>query len=181
MFCSKCGKNTNSDFTLCPECLAAEVAAKGQTATTSAAETKSNIQQPIQSEQAHRYAESYAYQPVIATTVVPCRMSGFGRALTSAIMGFVGCIWSFISLGYTTSVFISEQTAGFMFSIMGLPFAIVSLILGIISVKAALTQTNQTKITPIAPMILGITGLSLAALSLLFCLISWLIFSVNMF
>lgn len=181
MFCYKCGKNTGSNFPVCPECLAAESAANEQTAPTNATEPTVEVQQPVQNEQAPQYTKSYVYQPVMATTVAPSRMAGFGRALTSAIMGFVGCIWSFISLGYTTSVFISEQTAGFMFSIMGLPFAIVSLILGIISVKAALTQTNQTKITPIAPMILGITGLSLAALSLLFCLISWLIFSVNMF
>lgn len=176
MFCYKCGKNTGSDSHLCPECLSAEMAANEQTAPTNVTEPTVEVQQPVQNEQAPQYTPSYVYQPVMATTVAPSRMAGFGKALTSAIMGFVGYIWSFVSLTFALSGFYDVVIAGFIVAMLGLPFAIVGLVLGISSLKSAIAQKNQTKVTPIAPMILGIAGLSLAALALLFVFIVFVVF-----
>lgn len=179
MFCCKCGKNTGSDFILCHECLAAEMAANAAAEPTNATEPQ-QLQEPVQNVEEPLYTQSYAYQPVVAANVVaPSRMQGFGKALTSAIMGFVGYIWAFVSLGFAASGYSSELIAGFILALMGLPFAIVGLVLGITSLKAAIAQKNQTKVTPIAPMILGIAGLSLAALTLLLLFIVYIIFMVN--
>ena len=212
MFCYKCGKNTESESHICPECLAAELEANAQAAPvnadepteeiqTPAAETASQPAQPTQQPTpqyaqqpapqyvqapmyytpAPQYNQGYAYQPMAATNAAPSRMAGFGRALTSAIMGFVGYIWSLVSLGFATSGFHSELIAGFILAIMGLPFGIVGLILGITSLKSAIAQKKQTQVTPIAPMILGIAGLAMAAITLLFTLIVYIVFMINVY
>ena len=181
MFCYKCGKNTGSNFPVCPECLAAESAANEQTTPTNVTEPTVEVQQPVQNEQAPQYTKSYVYQPVMATTVAPSRMAGFGKALTSAIMGFVGYIWSFVSLTFALSGFYDEVIAGFIVAMLGLPFAIVGLVLGITGLRSAVMQKRQTQLTPIAPMILAIVGLSLAAITLLLTFIIYIIFMVNVF
>ncbi len=110
------------------------------------------------------YTPYTPYQPQ-PTTGNP-RMNGFGKALTSTILGFVSFIFSVEAIGFAY-----ESFAAIVLLMMTLGMAIPSLVMGIRSIKTFTGAPKQGLPRPIATLVLGITGLSLAAIALFFCFI----------
>ncbi|MBR5140487.1 MAG: hypothetical protein IKV16_05465 [Clostridia bacterium] len=88
------------------------------------------------------------------------RKLGFGKALTSTIMGNIGLVFVYIALflGFVVPV------AGWGLAILITPLVIVPLVLGIKSIKIFVTNKHLSP-KPVATLVLGIVGLSSAALS----------------
>ena len=110
----------------------------------------------------------YQSQP---TTGNP-RMNGFGKALTSTILGFFSYIFSAITLGIAE---VGEPGATVLFLMMTLGMAIPSLIMGIKSIKTFTNAPKQGLPRPIATLVLGIVGISFTAIAFLICFISLMI------
>ena len=101
-------------------------------------------------------------QPQPAATTGNPRMNGFGKALTSTILGFVSYMWSAVTMGMTAGY---GSGAAIVLLLMGLGMAIPSLVMGIKSIKV-FTSAPKGSPRPIVTLILGICGLSLAAIAL---------------
>lgn len=137
MFCRKCGKQI-SEGTMCYDCASME----------------------FLSSQSKKVSYTNATNLKYYNEPEPNNaMYGFGRALTATILGFIGFIWHYIII-----VDVVDEDALFVVLLMGLPFVIIPLINGIISIRLFVRRKN-TCAKPIAPFILGIVGLSFAAFS----------------
>ena len=103
------------------------------------------------------------------------RMEGFGRALTSTILGFVGYIVAAIAMGMLAAATEMEaagaMAAGMFFMFGAIALCVVSLILGIKSIKTFRTAA----VKPIATLILGITGLVFACIGFFIVLMALLV------
>ena len=156
MYCNKCGKYI-SQGTKCDDCARAEYYAS-------------------QAQQAQQPSYNYANGNPYARPNYNCepepknRMYGFGKALTSTILGFVGFIWSYIAFGEATNYWGDEELA-LVLILMGLPFIIIPLIFGIQSIKV-FTRRKNLSAKPIATLILGISGLVMSGFGALISLSS---------
>ena len=148
MYCTKCGKWISYDATVCNECKAAEAAQN--------AANNDSLN--------HVFASS----PYGAPADSQNRMFGFGKALTSTILGFVGFIVACIAM----VAGIADTTTAVILFIMGTGMAVVSLIFGIQSIFTFKRRSAEGCAKPIATLVLGIVGLSLAALAMIYLLLS---------
>lgn len=157
MFCNRCGKQIDYDATVCNECLQEE---------------------RRRMEEAQRVNAEHNANP----TPYPAKekegsvMTGFGKALASTIMGFVGEVFVIIALycglillGVSTdpslvSTFEFEYFLGvaIMTVLISVGLAIASLILGVKSLKLALAEKKEGRKFPIPTMVLGICGMCFA-------------------
>jgi hypothetical protein len=94
-------------------------------------------------------------------------MRGFGKALTSTILGFIGYFFSVFTMAMLATEDPDVAIAGGVFFVMSLPLTIIPLIFGLKSI-GLFKSTPAGMPKPIATLILGIVGLFFAALSLLF-------------
>jgi hypothetical protein len=183
MYCTKCGKQIDYDSPICKECVD-EMAASAATAETVEPEVEQNvieqseIEQPVQTElQPGESVEvapaTYTAQPTPPPAVYPSagganlRMRGFGKALTSTILGFIGYFFSVFTMAMLATEDPDVAIAGGVFFVMSLPLTIIPLIFGLKSI-GLFKSTPAGMPKPIATLILGIVGLFFAALSLLF-------------
>ena len=150
MYCTKCGKQIESGI-ICDECLA-----KDQVIVESAPQKTYvviNNNEPRENED---------------------RMLGFGKALSSTILSFVGAIFAigayvFAMMGDMVG---EDDGAGVIALVVcSLPFLIISLVQGLKSI-GLFKRTVGKK--PIATLILGINGTYTAAMGLHFALVSLL-------
>ena len=83
---------------------------------------------------------------------------GFGKALTSAIMGDVGM--SFVCIALSLSLV--APVAGLVLALFCIPLVIIPLVLGIKSIKTFAVNKHLSP-RPVATLVLGIIGLSTSA------------------
>ena len=182
MYCTKCGKQIDYDSPICKECVD-EMAASAAPAETVEPEVEQNvieqseIEQPVQTElQPGESVEvapaTYTAQPTPPPAVYPSagganlRMRGFGKALTSTILGFIGYFFSVFTMAMLATEDPDVAIAGGVFFVLSLPLTIIPLIFGLKSI-GLFKSTPAGMPKPIATLILGIVGLFFAALSML--------------
>lgn len=179
MYCTKCGKQIDYDAIVCNECLEKERLEN------LSGDTNEFREEELKSEPEYREVPKYQYDmteeaaPAQSGTSNP-RMFGFGRALTSTILGFIGWIFSYIAL-IVCAVAISEEdaiAAGIVLNLFATGLSVPSLILGIKSVIGFKSRVSKGAVKPIPSLILGIVGLSFSALALFFVFISLVIVSL---
>lgn len=166
MYCSQCGKFIDYEATVCKEC----EAAKNQTNTneTNVPPFTSNAD-PYFNQDYYTPADPYFYS---AEPEPQNRMFGFGKALASTIMGYVGFIFAYFAI----IISMVEGAAGLVFTLFASGLSIPSLIFGISSIKCFIRR-KATCAKNIPTLILGIVGITGAGLTLFFAFIS-LIFSL---
>lgn len=150
MYCNKCGRNLG-DSSVCPDCdVTFEKATESAFGSTDYGTTTESFY-------------STPYTPPVSTMPDPTnRMYGFGAALTSIILSVFGYIFAYIGLIMGTV----EATAFFVMTVIATPLTIVSLILGIKSIKV-FAKRKAPCARPIATLICGIAGVFWAALAAL--------------
>ena len=183
MYCTKCGKQIDYDSPICKECVDEMAAAA---APTEAVEPtielpvieQSEVEQPEQTElQPGESVEvapiTYTAEPAAQPAAQPAanatlRMRGFGKALTSTILGFVGYIFAAFTMGMLGAAMEDSDMAiaGVVFFVMSLPLTIIPFVFALKSI-GLFKSTPSWMPKPIATLILGIVGLSFAALSML--------------
>ena len=149
MFCNQCGKPIESG-TICPECAQAQ------------AQAQQNAYNAYQAS----YANQYSYQQPQNNGN---RMLGFGKALTSTILSFIGFIFTVMALAYS-AITLGSGVALFMLS---LPMVIISFIFGISSISTFRRATPK----PIATLILGINGLVWSSFGLFYEFLILMVFA----
>ncbi|MBO5789944.1 MAG: hypothetical protein J6R40_02190 [Clostridia bacterium] len=173
MYCNKCGKQIESG-TLCQECYLAEQQAQAQ--------AYAEQQAKIAYEQAQK---EYTYTMQNGDVVYENnfenpmpdpqnRMFGFGKALTSTILGWVGFIFAYIGLIGG----IIDPDVGILFFMMSLPLVIIPLVFGIASIKVFMKR-KATCVKPIATLILGIDGLAASLFSAFFSFVTLLVIALG--
>ena len=151
MYCSKCGKQIESGI-ICDECLAKDQARVEFTPQQTYVVINNN--EPKENED---------------------RMLGFGKALSSTILSFVGIIFACVAYFFALmGDSVGEDNAAVVIAlvIVSLPFLIISFVQGLKSI-GLFKRTVGKK--PIATLILGINGTYTAAMGLLFALLSLLL------
>ena len=174
MYCIKCGKKIDYVAPVCNECLAKEKTE----AEASVAEPDIASKPEVNEKQmgGEVFAEEYR-APVYAPAVKPQnpRMIGFGRALTSTILGTIGWIFAYVALIVCTmaATEYGYEGAGVVLSMIATGLSIPSLILGIKSVTEFKRAKSAGMPKPIPTLILGICGIIYAAMSFFFLTISF--------
>lgn len=175
MYCTKCGKQIDYDSPICKECVD-EMAV----AATPAETVEPEVEQSVTEQTELQPGESAEVAPanlVVESTPSPVaqptaggsnlRMRGFGKALASTIMGFIGYFFSVFSMAMLVTEDPDVAIAGGVFFVMSLPLAIIPLVFGLKSIGLFKSTPSGTP-KPIAALILGIVGVFFAALSLFF-------------
>ena len=98
-----------------------------------------------------------------ATPITPLYLQngkklGFGKALTSTIMGGIAMFFVYIALVLSSA----EPVAGLVLAIFCIPLVIIPLVLGIKSIKTFAVNKHLSP-RPVATLVLGIIGLSNSA------------------
>ena len=161
MYCTKCGKEIEAG-TVCRECMEAESGVNANAGYHQPEQpTYAQPVQPIQP----TYGYGNSYQPYAPSLPEPGnRMYGFGKALASTIISYIGFIFVYVALILSTMEY--EGGVGLVMAIISLPLIIIPLIMGIKSI-GVFNQRKATCAKPIATLILGINGLAMAACSAL--------------
>ena len=155
MYCSKCGKEIDSGY-ICDGCARREFYIQPSVA----------VSTPV--------AEPTFDEPVCGMPEPKNRMYGFGKALTSVILSFVGFIFAYIGIIFSAVL----PESGLALTIVALPLIIIPMVLGTKSIKL-FNARKATCVKPIATLACGIAGLSMAAISAFMALMS-LIISASM-
>ena len=164
MYCRKCGKQMDYDAPVCKEC----------------------------EEMANFFGNG---APIAPTPEKPApvgsRMEGFGKALTSTIIGVVSFIVVLIAMVLITAAItedaVYDSYYGYYYSysnassMVGVCTAlsliccgavVVALIFGIQSIKCFIAAKRSGAVKPIATLILGIVGVVMSALTFLYALLT---------
>lgn len=121
--------------------------------------------------QAPAYAAPVA-TPAAAPADADNKMFGFGKALTSTLLGFFGFIFSIICFASSA---VGGGIIGFIFFYpAALTMAIISLIFGIKSISTFKARGRACCAKPIATLILGIVGVVLASLAFLYIFLGFI-------
>lgn len=180
MYCTKCGKQIDYDSPICKECVDEMAVAAAPAETVEPEAEQSVIEQSVTEQTELQPGESAEVAPVsfvVEPTPSPVaqptaggsnlRMRGFGKALTSTILGFIGYFFSVFSMAMLVTEDPDVAIAGGVFFVMSLPLAIIPLVFGLKSIGLFKSTPSGTP-KPIAALILGIVGVFFAALSLFF-------------
>ena len=163
MYCTKCGKEIESGI-ICDECLAKEREAEFE---------QVKLDETL-------WEPAYGVVAIDATVENEDRMLGFGRALASAITGFIGYIaaivcYMFAIAGDSLTAEDPDMALGLLIGalvcnlIFSLPLGIISLVMGTKSIKLFKRTVGKK---PVATLILGIAGVYQGATALLMLLAS---------
>ena len=198
MYCQNCGKFIEGDAKLCAECETELYGKKtSDTDTTDTQSTPTDGQvpptdtqippyqtPPYQGVPPYGYYNPGYYQPPMnpyaySTEPEPQnRMFGFGKALTSLILGFFSYFFSVLAMAL-----LSEDAAPVTGSAIVLLIAVgitaTAFIFALQSIRCY-QKRKATCIKPIPTLILGIIGISLSGLSIFILSLALLIFSVTM-
>ena len=153
MYCKKCGKKLDYDGDLCEECRNRELVYGDEQ---TKAETASTAYDPFDepSTDANRATGNgnVAYMP---SGENGDRMHGFGKALTSAILGDVGVVLAYF--GIYASIF--SVGLGIFLILGSIALAVLGLVFGIQSVQTFIADKNAGRVKPIATLVCGIIGI----------------------
>lgn len=107
-------------------------------------------------------------------TQKPSHAHGLGGAITSAVLGFVGFIFSIITyivgMGAALGLDSDTATAAIVLGVMSFVFGTISLVLGIKAI-GDFKQGRALGAKPIATLIVGIGGTVMSGLTLLFAIL----------
>lgn len=184
MYCAICKKWMDGDALVCPECEALLRQRQTPPAPQPPQPTPVELQPPMP----YWPAPSPMSAPAHVPTPVPApvrshhpdplnRMFGFGKALTSTILGFVGLIIAYVGimlLAEETAYYYSsyDTTSGIVALLMGLPCPIISLIFGIQSISC-FKKRKDSCAKNIPTLVLGIVGVVLSGLAALYLFLLW--------
>ena len=161
MFCTNCGKPTEGDSTLCSSCIAAMRAQEEN----KAPEVEIQNQPAPQANEATPIAETvyrYASEPAPSNQKL-----GLGPAIAATVISEVGAMLAYIF--YFVALY--APVPGMLLSIfLAGPMFVVSLILGISSIKCAKSAVGRK---PIATLILGIVSVVSAGFTALFIFLAF--------
>ncbi len=162
MYCKKCGKFIYSDDDYCSDCAPAATPTPEPVVITEPVVTPTPVVTPIS-------------EPAFAPSVNPVQtkrqgrvMDGFGPALTSVILSIVAYVFTFIGYIYAIVGTDTESelvVAGIVMAVIGVGFAIPSLILGIKSIKCFRYAVANKRVKPIPALVLGIYGTAMSGTS----------------
>lgn len=175
MYCTKCGKQIDYDSPICKECVD-EMAVAAAPAETVEPEVEQSVTEQTElqpGESAEVAPADFIVEPTPRPIVQPMvggvnlRMRGFGKALTSTILGFIGYFFSVFSMAMLATEEYDVVIAGGVFFVMSLPLAIIPFVFGLKSIGMFKSSPSWVP-KPIATLVLGIIGLFFSALSLFF-------------
>ncbi len=183
MYCNKCGKQIDSGV-MCTDCLISELATSMAKETTVKEEPEKVAEQPIYQAPVYQPVEdSFSQQTIteepVVTSTLPQpgnRMFGFGKALASTIIGFIGFIWGY--LWFVMSAVEEMGEASLVLAILLAPMVAVSLAFGIKSIKTFMAR-KATCAKPIPTLILGIVGVVCGGFAAFFDLLLLLMGAVS--
>ena len=144
MYCTNCGRPTNGESTLCSSCVAIMRATGNNKVTVPATEFTNlplDANSPRANEEQHETSSNASGAKL-----------GFGGALASLIISNVGAYLA--AIFFVLSLF-TPIVARVLSVLIALPMFVVSLILGIKSIKCFKNATGKK---PVATLILGIAG-----------------------
>lgn len=136
MYCTKCGKELDHDGTLCDDCRNEELI------------------------YGDNEVDSYVEEVTVQNG---SRMSGFGKALTSTILGFIGMIFAFWAAAIAEE-YVDDAIIVIAVLIPVIPLFILNLIFGIKSVKRFVAACKEDQVKPIPAFVLGLVGLEEATI-----------------
>lgn len=143
MYCNKCGKEI-ANGTLCDECKEPKVIYYAQP-------DEGAFKDSTDTENTEKIVISDEYMSPMPDP--KNRMYGFGKALTSTIMSEFAFVIAYLAM-FLSMV---SPVAGWLLVILALPLIIVSLCLGINSIKT-FKRRKATCAKPIPTLVLGING-----------------------
>lgn len=155
MYCTKCGKWTGDNATLCKDCQAA--------ADMAAATARAAQEAPPFTGDLNALLRSGAIAPADPEN----KMFGFGRALASTIVGTIGFIVSYMAM----IIGIFNEETGIALVIIGAVLGMIALVDGVVSIAIFRARCALKCSKPVATLVLGIVGLVSAALALLFAIL----------
>ncbi len=206
MYCRNCGKKLDTDAEFCNECLAKfdDFSDDGE----EISENKSEVEQTI-TDSTYSYSSHATYQPEKRTPSQKegSIMAGFGPALTGTILSVVGFIFvliafvmgtmvaaseivpgdaiSYYETLYPDTVFLAKEmiqplkSAGWFFWISGIAMTIISLILGIKSIKLFVNARREgLRKKPIPALAIGIETVIMAGIAIFYALLALIVLSV---
>ncbi|MBQ4269186.1 MAG: hypothetical protein IJB97_06005 [Clostridia bacterium] len=187
MYCRKCGQEIDPNVGYCKACEQNETFFSSKNETTTQAPNQTQNQAPNQAPvQPQAQPQAQGKIPVDPGS----RKFGFGKALASTILGVIAYVVMAVAMGIATGFV--EQSAllsayevqelavlGIIITlavfIVGGIFAIISLILGIISIKTFFQRKKAGCVKPIPTLVLGIVGTATAASAFLYGALTLLI------
>ncbi len=185
MYCNKCGKQIDSGV-MCTDCLISELATSMAKETAVKDQPEKNNEEPVYSVPAYNaVVENSPSQEQTASTenvyvsTMPQpgnRMFGFGKALASTIVGFIGFIWGYVWL--IMSLVDDMGEASLILAILLAPIVAISIAFGIKSIKTFMAR-KSTCVKPIPTLILGIVGTICGGLAAFFDLLLLLLGAVS--
>lgn len=169
MYCRKCGKWIDGDAQLCQDCqedtkqneefFSAPKTAAPENSNTYTAPNPAPNPAPAQPQ----YVDTGSV------------MYGFGKALTSTILGIVGFIFACVSYaGIAVAGATSSWALYVVMTLFSVACTVIALVFGPMSIKAFVTQKNAGKKKPIPALVLGIVGVVWAAISVLYLFIGFI-------
>ena len=100
------------------------------------------------------------------------RMLGFGKALTSTILGFFAFAFSILALAILTEYnYFEDVVTACILNVIAIAMGVVSVVLGTGSIKVF----KKANPKPIATLILGISGLVQGVIALMYSFLSFMI------
>lgn len=200
MYCRNCGKKLDTEAEFCNECLAKfdDFGDDGE----EISESKSEVEQTItDSTYSHSSPVTYQSENITQTQKEGSIMAGFGPALTGTILSVVGFIFvliafvmgtmvaaseivpgdaiSYYETLYPDTVFLAQEmiqplkSAGWFFWISGIAMTIISLILGIKSIKTFVKAKREgLRKKPIPALAIGINTIILAGVTIFYALLA---------
>jgi hypothetical protein len=181
MYCNKCGKQIDSGV-MCTDCLISELATSMAKEAPVKEQTQKNEEQPTTAPVYQPADNGFSYQTIVEEPVLTDtmpqpgnRMFGFGKALASTIVGFIGLIWGYVWLIMSIAEGLGE--ASLVLAIFLAPMVAISIIFGIKSIKTFKAR-RATCAKPIPTLVLGIVGTICGGLAAFFDLLLLLVGSV---
>ena len=172
MYCRKCGKQIDYDAEFCKDCQ----------------EMESFFAEPKEYSPQWQTMAQAPVQPALEGN----KKEGFGKALTSTILGGIAYFIIMIAYGIILAAAEEISDGGYnyyetheelmfavgvavVFMLISLAVAIPSLILGIKSIKCFFRQKRAGKVKPVPTLVLGIVGTVMSSMVLLFSLLIFLL------
>ncbi len=147
MFCNKCGRYTETDDNLCPECQA-------QVQTPVVVQVEEQVVAPIQPTKAKNGAG-----------IVAMIVSFVGAILVIVAAGLLVAAVELLAEGYSYMDIAGLATIGSVAQFVSLPFLVVTLIFGIFAIKNFVKANKAGTKKPLPGFIMGLIGLGTMTLS----------------
>lgn len=178
MYCRKCGKQIDYDAEFCHECSEVEAHFGAEAPKANEPQQAQTAQQTPYSQMPPAWQAQAQFQQQ-AQAQKGSVMTGFGKALASTIMSYIGFIFSFLAFGgFAEAIDYGDESmlgASVVLFMITLGLCIPALIMGIQSIKTFSRAKKNGEKKPVPALVLGICGVVFSGFGLLIVLLtSWL-------